>query len=274
MCMLLCVQSRERDVRPVTKVETSSLAEFIQLVNSSRSPTTFDLDGRELCHVGADSVTISANNVSICNGTIQLANAGDSLLVSLRVTGAGVEMDDIIVHGGATGVSVQPGGSVTMRSCTLQGMICGVELISAAQGTLQPSFVAHNLKILDCSMHGLFITAKTHVQLTDCVITGMKGAPAAVVLGCLHATRTTCAQSIGIGMYVGITGQAVLTDSTITGNKGGSVDAAFGSSVKLVRCTTDAMTAATISSRVTNSTLQQVGRTCFKLLFKMRRRVL
>lgn len=252
-------QDQDRTLRPVVRFASSSLADLVQLVNDTKSPTTFDLGDQELHSVGSGDIIISASDVSIKNATISLETAG-AASPNLCFSGTGVQMDDIIISGGNIGVRLLQGASVTMRACTLHRNNIGVHAVSAPKpDSAQPSLVVHGLKILNCTTQSIYCGANKRMQLTDCLVTGNSGAHSIVVHGSLQATRLSCTGCAGKGLHVGARGDAVVTDSIITGSTGCSVDAQAGSKLTLGRCTIDGTTATTKKECITTSHLQQVG---------------
>lgn len=263
-----CVQGKvkQRQVRPVVRFNTGSLADLIHLVNNTPTPSTFDLCGQKLRHVDATTnITISANDVSIRNGTIHLADSAGATLPSLFVSGTGVEMDHIKICGGCSGVGVSRGASITMQDCTLEGLLNGMHTDPPGlQGMTQPSIVAHGLKIFNCTAQSVGVGLDTSVELTDCVVSDHIEGHSIVVLGCLHATRVACMKNAGLGLHAGSAAKVVFMDSTISFNESSTIHALQGSSVQLVRCTAASTSATTPKGCVTTSQLQ-VGNIVFMM---------
>lgn len=257
-----CANEFPKD-RPVVSFETGSLADLVQTLNDTTSPTAYDLCGRELsCPAGTELVRITASNVSLRNGRICLAHpiaaqAGDA--PSLFFSGTGVELTEILISEGHIGVWVPPGGGLTMRGCTLAGMQWGMLTGSSdEEASNLPSLVVHDSKVLNCKACSLLVGRNSRVQVTDCLVTNDSGSTAVVVQGSLQATRLRCLANNGVGVRVQASGRAVLTDSTLTGNRHGSVEAGSGSKVVLARCSMDSMAKASHNDCVTFRQLQQV----------------
>lgn len=245
-----CVQSTDQGpaVRPVVNVDSGSLEDLITLINRSTAPTTFDLCGRRVCSTCADDTfaietVITAPNVSIKNGTLWLADGPSDPGPSLAVSGSGFEMEGVTVLGGKVGLRVDPGGVATLWGCTMQGMDVGVMTMGKNQPQhKQPKLTAHNLRVLGCKGCGVSVMNYTSsVHLTDCLVTGCAGNCAIDVVGELVATRLRCVDNAGFGVELadGNLVGTLLTDCTVTGNKGDGVVVNQGSNVKLVGCLLD-----------------------------------
>lgn len=245
-------------VRPVVRFEQGSLDHLMQLVRTTNSPTTFDLCSRELCCTDETSLEIAKSNVSFINGSIRLDNEAHPHSVFM-FSGTGVELVNLTLTGGEGGVLMLPGGSVTLWNCTLQGMQCGLYTDARSEDEPIPcTIVAHGVKILGCGSSSVRVGLDTHVPLTDCIITGNSGARAITVDGQFEATRLQCIDNVGVGVNVTMLGDATLTDSTFSGNKGGSMKAAAGSKIVMARCTVDSVAAKSSMDGVAISSLNQV----------------
>lgn len=125
----------------ITNLSTQADTDFRQLLKAVNAchQQVFELDGREMhCSAGESEemeLFITSSNVTIRNGKICLGTARHQRL-TLFIQGNGVTLDNITIDGGMRGISVKPGGSVTMRECVVQNTRkVGVQIGSSAENS-------------------------------------------------------------------------------------------------------------------------------------------
>lgn len=257
-----CLQVSDHSTGCIIYCNTENLSGFLDGVNSINTDCMdnmlyiFDLQGAVL-NSSSDlhNFVIKASNVTLKNATIMLGSKHSGAI--LFVDGRNVTLDNIIIIGGNRGVSVSPGGSVTMHDCTIQNAFWGVQVGGSSQDTNDPAagrkqatFMAHKLQIVDFHSLGLRAFASTDVTLTECCITcgqppGTYNFSKAVHVSGpnsnLKAIEMICREFCTTGLTCDMNGRASLECCTLvrcTGTSERNLDVqAKGSVVDLLYCT-------------------------------------
>lgn len=223
----------------------------------SMGAVVFDMGGREtVC--SADTILellIKVSNFTLRNGSVDL---GTTLGARLGVIFEGIDviLDNMKFTGGATALSIRPGGSVTMRNrCMVQDADeCGVQVGSIGQNATTlaaaasvATLVATDLKIWGCAGYGLRIEKSSKVQLTDCLVNKCNSRPSSGVANAvqvfgkdssLRATRLFCKNSKHDAFEVYGGGAAVLECCVFDCNEGRELRVMGAESVAQLRyCT-------------------------------------
>ncbi|MEW5316115.1 MAG: hypothetical protein WDW38_007501 [Sanguina aurantia] len=229
------------------------LSDLLTEMNASSVPTIFDLGGGGVLFDCTISACITASNVTLRNGTILTVENTDESGPSLSVQGGNVTFEGMEILGGQTGVCVRPGGSLILRSCTLQGMQCGIRVgaersDSSSESPVQPATLkAYQVKLLDFTGPGVLLFHGGDVTLCDCEISGGSNPAAACIQvtgqGCsAQATRVLCKDNKGRAMICTSGGRGCMTECVIAKNASGSVYVqGAGSVVEMEACTVDAL---------------------------------
>lgn len=190
------------------------------------------------------SIDILRSGVTLRNGTIVLSDGPMGRGPSLRFSGKGVELEDIIVCGGSVGILVQPGGGATLRGCEIRGAYAGLSVGSYEDAAASPSvLVAHDVKVYGCSEVGLVVGGRGSAVLSDCEFSNGKEHGMGVwgdSDSSLAVTRVQCVRNGGYGLCVLNGGHAALSSTVLKGNIRGSVHVyGEGSRAELWGCTLD-----------------------------------
>lgn len=166
-------------------VRTNNLRELLVMVNrfqtTGGSRETYDLKGREVrCPSDVNHLFITASNVTLTNGVLWLGGNLDEAGATLFVKGSNVELNKLTLKGGKVGLSVRPGGGVTIRDCEIQGSHTGLTVgkndrdhFNVDDAGSIATLVAFNLKIKGFFRMGMAVLPAANVQLTDCEIGGV-----------------------------------------------------------------------------------------------------
>lgn len=197
----------------VSNVSTTYLLALLDQVNIFKSVDgsrmIFDLGGLQMRCVAKNKtpLIITASSVTLRNGSILISDKYDESN-TLFVEGTHVVFEDITIKGAETGLSIMPGGSVTMRDCefdevrrAVQVGSTEVEARSSTSAGRRASLVAHRVKMVFYTV-GLRMEQGAHVQLFDCEINDVlilfgscRQSKSIQISGpdsCLEAHKVTC----------------------------------------------------------------------------------
>lgn len=240
------------------KVTSTDLKELVKEINATTattgSPMVFDLQGLEiegqLLNTQENVIEITGNNVILCNGTISLGAVTSG--AKLCVHGSDVTFERVTIKGGATGLVVFPGGSVTMNQCMVQDASCGIEVgdlsLKATLGLeISPNtraiFDAYNTSVIGYQTSGVTVHSTAKVQMTDCCVAGGDDSPASAavsVQGEMSARRLVCMDNTQHGLVCHGGGTAILEQCNITSSTSATPDVKVtdaGSTVRMCYCT-------------------------------------
>lgn len=158
-------QQRKLSVQLI-HVTSDKLEDVLLQMSKSDTPAIFDFQGKDMSYSKNTNPTLRADAIKWRNGTIMLSEK-----TRLDVTGAGVELEDIIVTGGG-GVRVLDCGSLTMTDCEVRDAVNGLSL--DGNGKL----VAESVNISNCSMTGILLEGSSllvaeKICVSQCVWTGI-----------------------------------------------------------------------------------------------------
>lgn len=219
-------------------------------INSSTTPTIFDLGGRIFHHPlattdpAASRLLVKASSITIRNGTFdQPAGSGVNSL-GLVVEGKDVRLEKLKLLKGKWGVLVLPGGSVHMIKCEVEGSLLGLGVGDFGAGDVAAvaTLDACDTVVSSCGAKGLSIGRGGQAKLLRCDIKNSKHHGMSVsgdASSKLVATDVSCSGNGQRGLCVSLNGRALLMRCDLTGNSGGSVHVQNNGTARLLQCKLD-----------------------------------
>lgn len=170
-------------IQSIIHVSIANFNDFVEEVNrnhtTAKTHAVFDLGGHEMhCGPGALNIYLTANHITIRNGTI-LLGSGFGSTNSLIVDGCDVHLDKVVIKGGHIGLRVSPGGHLTMRTCEVHnaryGLVVGSIYKKSARAIANArlaTLVAADVKVIGYHCIGLSVQPASKVELSACCISG------------------------------------------------------------------------------------------------------
>lgn len=212
---------------PETWKVPEDLTRLLFEINAVSCPTLFDLCGAVVRCNGTVVNTITASNITLCNGIIILAQGADMYGPLLLIEGNDILFENIEIHGGRRGISVRPGGSVALRNCVLRGMLCGLHAGNQLNRTTilakkifareqRATLTAYRVRVIGCKGASVLLSTGADVELKECEISGGLHMLASIHVTSrdtyLRAVRSSCTGGKGYELVCSNGGRAVLTD--------------------------------------------------------------
>lgn len=200
----------------------NDLTSFLKVVNNAHSPTIYDLGGLEMRFSGGkgEQLEISRSGITICNGSIWLADNGVEDGPVILVSSQQLLLEKLLITGGKRGLSLNPGSRVTMRDCEMTNQRRCVHLGPESPWN-EAMLIASGVKFSSYSTAGLSVDGG-HASLTNCVFDGNTSKGTAVTLigsHCvLEASGVRCINGKAGGISCSQGGEAFLDRCSFQGN--------------------------------------------------------